>query len=176
MLLRTSKWRFSTSNSAGASVGLVGSEGGSVTLLDPEGKSVKFAYGALGASIGKGIQLPKIGKVQIPGIAGSSELFESKGLVLLAPTFQGSELSAQDICGACCFVEFAAGVVWGEGVYAMTFGMNPAAFAAVTFVPATAMRWILQSLKGYLLFRGTNFGLQGGASAASYVGYMRMVS
>jgi hypothetical protein len=176
MQFRESKWTFSTSNSAGASIGFFGGEGGSVTLRDPGGKDVKFGYGALGGTVGKGVQLPKIGKMNMPGITGSSESFQSLGVVLLAPTFQGSELTVQDICGACTFIEVSGGVAWGEAAYAMTFGMNPALFAAYPVVPAVAMKWIMQSVKGYLLFRGTNYGLQAGGSLGGFVGYMRAIS
>jgi hypothetical protein len=73
MHFRESKWTFSTSNSGGGSIGFFGGEAGSVTLRDPGGMDVKFAYGALGATFGKGVQLPKIGKMNTPGITGSSE-------------------------------------------------------------------------------------------------------
>jgi hypothetical protein len=176
MHFRESKWTFSTSNSGGGSIGFFGGEGGSVTLRDPGGMDVKFAYGALGATIGKGVQLPKIGKMNTPGITGSSESFPSSGLVLLAPSFRGSELTVQDICGACTFLEVSGGVAWGEAAYAMTFGINPALFAAYPVVPAAAIQWIMKSVKGYLLFRGMNYGLQAGGSLGSYVGYMRTIS
>ena len=67
MILRRSKWSFQTSNSGALSLGLLGTEGGTITLVDPKGKLVKFAYGAMGASVGRGFALPKLGKVSLPG-------------------------------------------------------------------------------------------------------------
>jgi len=96
---RVSRWEFVTSNSGG--LGFIGGEGGSVTLKEPGTKrEIKFIYGALGACVGVGVKLPKLGRVTLPGVSGSSELFTSGGLVTMSPFFTGSKLRADDIEGA----------------------------------------------------------------------------
>jgi hypothetical protein len=111
----------------------------------------------------------------MPGVTGSSELFDSGGAVFLAPGFPGKELTVNDISGACTFIEVSAGLTWGEAGYAMGFGMNPSLFAAFPLVPAYVTQSIIKDIKGYILFKGTNYGLQAGASAGAFVGYMREV-
>jgi hypothetical protein len=128
---RVSRWEFVTSNSGGLTVGFIGGEGGSVTLKEPGTKrEIKFIYGALGACVGVGVKLPKLGRVTLPGVSGSSELFTSGGLVTMSPFFTGSKLRADDIEGGCSFVEIGGGAAWGGAGYALTFGMNTAALHA----------------------------------------------
>lgn len=169
---RVSRWEFVTSNSGGLTVGFIGGEGGSVTLKEPGTKrDIKFIYGALGACVGVGVKLPKLGRVTLPGVTGSSELFTSGGLVTMSPFFTGRELRVDDIEGGCSFVEIGGGAAWGGAGYALTFGMNAATLAVGLTNPAM-LQYALSTARGYLLFAGVNFGLQAGIGAGSYVGYM----
>jgi hypothetical protein len=113
------------------------------------------------------------GSVTLVEPSGKNGKFESVGMVLLASAFQRTDFTVQDICGACFFVEASAGVAWGDAGYAMSFGINPALLAAYPVLPDKAMQWIEKSVKGHLLFRGTNYGLLAGGSLGGFVGYMR---
>jgi len=79
--LRTSAWTFETSNGGNLAAGIAAVEGGSITLNDPSGKSLKFYYAALGVGLGYGVKLPKLGRYQLPGASGSSEMMYSTGRV-----------------------------------------------------------------------------------------------
>jgi hypothetical protein len=161
-----------TSNSGGLTLGIIGGEGGSVTLKEPgTNRAIKFIYGALGACVGVGVRLPKLGRVTLPGATGSSELLTSGGLVTMSPFFSGTELRVDDIKGGCSFVEVGGGAAWGGAGYALTFGMNVAALAAGLTNPAL-LNYAQTTARGYLLFAGVNFGFQAGVGAGSYVGYM----
>jgi hypothetical protein len=104
MALRKSNWKFVTSNGGSLSIGLLSGEGGSVTLEEPgTRKQVKFCYGAFGGGLGVGVKLPKLGRVQLPGLVGSSESLTSLGAVYMTPQFPGSELTIENINGGCCF-------------------------------------------------------------------------
>jgi hypothetical protein len=96
----------------------------------------------------------------------------STGLVYMAPKFTGSELTQTDIEGGCLFGEATAALAWGHSGYVMSFGMDKALFAAGVMNPL-ARAYAHLSVKGYLLFRGWNYGLQGGLSGTSFMGYMR---
>ncbi|MEY4579486.1 MAG: hypothetical protein RL701_4189 [Pseudomonadota bacterium] len=96
--LRASKWEFVTSNGGGISIGMGAGEGGSITLKEPQArKDVKFYYGALGAGLSWGVKIPKLGKVHVPGVSGSSESFPSYGTLYLTPSFARSELTVADV-------------------------------------------------------------------------------
>lgn len=169
-LARASKWSFVTSNGGGVGVGFAAAEGGSITLNDPNTKvDTKFMYGGLGVGIGRGFKVPKIGRIHLPGITGSSESFPSSGNVWISQDFAGVELSASDIAGGCTFMETSGGVAWGHSGCLLTFGMNLALLANVAFSPGL-MTYALKSATGYLWFHGMNYGLQAGLGGASYVG------
>ena len=169
--LKQSKWMFDTSNGGNLAMGVIAAEGESITLKDPSGKTVKFYYAALGVGLGVGVALPKLGKFQLPGASGSSELMYSAGSVYMSPEFHGAELTVTDIQGGCLFGEASAALTWGHGGYVMSFGMNMALFGAGVLNPL-ARAYAHQSVKGYLLFHGYNYGLQAGASVGSFMGYM----
>ena len=170
--LKDSKWTFETSNGGNLAAGIVAVEGGSITLKDPSGKQVKFHYGAIGIGLGYGLKLPKLGRFQLPSGAGSSEVMYSAGTVYMAPEFKGEELAVSDIEGGCLFGEATAALAWGHSGYVMSFGMNTALFGAGVLNPL-ARAHAHQSVRGYLLFHGNNYGLQGGLGATSFMGYMR---
>jgi hypothetical protein len=169
---RKSQWEFKTSNSGGLGVGIIAAEGGSVTLTEPGTRTlVKFYYGSIGAGLSFGVKLPKIGRVQIPGVSGSSEQFKSGGLVYMSRDFSAKELTIRDIRGGCFFAEASAGLAWGGAAYAMAFGMNPALLAA-SVMNSLFVEHAIRSATGYLRFRGMNFGLQGGFGGAGYLGML----
>jgi len=170
--LRESKWTFETSNGGNLGAGIVAVEGGSVTLKDPSGIIVKFHYGAIGVGLGFGVKLPKLGRFQLPTSSGSSEMMYSAGTVYMSPEFKGDELTVADIEGGCLFGEATAALAWGHSGYVMSFGMNKALFAAGVLNPL-ARAHAHQSVRGYLVFHGNNYGLQGGVGATSFMGYMR---
>jgi hypothetical protein len=170
-----SAWEFKTSNSGGLGVGVVAAEGGSVTLVDPNsGRLVKAYYGSVGAGISLGVKLPKLGRGHLPGMSGSSEELPSHGSVYLSRSFGGKDLVLTDFNGACCFLELAFGLVWGNARYAMTFGMNPAALVAGT-LNGHAMSYALETAKGHLVFDGWSFGLQAGAGVTGFMGMITAV-
>jgi hypothetical protein len=90
----------------------------------------------------------------------------------MAPQFRGNELNASDFVGGCCFLEITGGVAWGYAVYAMGFGMTFASIIAGA-TSSMAMGHAIGSSNGYILFRGMNYGLQGGFGAGSFFGLMR---
>jgi hypothetical protein len=96
----------------------------------------------------------------------------SKGRVYMAPEFKGSELTQDDLEGGCLFGEATAALAWGHSGYVMSFGMNKTLFAAGVMNPL-ARAYAHLSVKGYLLFHGYNYGLQGGGGVTSFMGYMR---
>lgn len=175
-LARKSEWSFTTSNGGGVSAGIVGAEGGSVTLNNPTtNQNVRFAYGALGAGLGLGIKLPKLGRVHLPFVsAGSSESFDSRGRVFMAREFVGQELTVRDFCGGCYFIEVSGGLVWGGAGYAMMFGMNPALLAAAALPnnPFFSVDRAIATAKGYIVFAGVNFGVQASIGVTGFLGLM----
>jgi hypothetical protein len=132
---RESKWTFNTCNGLSIGAGIVAGEAGTITLNEPNGGKVKFYLGGLGVGFSWGVKLPKlkIPKINAPKISGgtgSIEALTSRGLVYVAPTFGGQELTRHDIRGGCCFLEGTAGLAWGVAGDAMIFGMNPILLAA----------------------------------------------
>jgi hypothetical protein len=172
---RPSGWTFKTSNGGGLSAGLFGGEGGSVTLLEPKtGRPVVFYYAALGFGLSAGVKLPKLGKLQTPGIAGSSESFTSMGQVYMNGQFHKPELTVEDINGGCTFLELSVGAAWGTAGYAMVFGMNTAQFLTAmagssNFSPYAGR----DTSTGMLVFGGLTFGLQAGGGITSFAGVLR---
>jgi len=169
--LRKSKWEFNTSNGAGLSVGVVGAEGGSVTLKDPHGKPVVFYYGAVGAGLSFGVKLPKLGKIKLPGLAGSTEDFPSGGVLYISPMFTREELTVDDINGGCMFLEVGGGIAWGGAAYSMACGMNQAAMLSGIAQPGL-LAHALNTATGYMVFAGANYGLQAGIGVTQFVGAM----
>lgn len=173
---RPSDWIFKTSNGGGLSVGLFGGEGGTITLGEPKtGRLVVFRYAAVGVGLSAGFKLPKLGKLQLPGLTGSSESFTSVGKVYMSGQFHKPELSVDDISGGCTFIELSAGVAWGEAGYAMVFGMNTAQFLRALLASGSGAIFADDTSTGILLFRGTNFGLQAGGGITSYAGILSAV-
>ena len=169
---RKSKWEFITSNGGALSLGIAGAEGGSVTLEEPQTKRrVTFYYGALGVGPSFGVKLPKIGKMKMPGVTGSSESFTSAGLVYMTREYSGKELKERDIGGGFCFVEVGGGAAWGGAAYAKIFGMDDALVAASPLNPAF-LRLAKESATGYLLFGGATFGMQAGGGLSGFAGVM----
>jgi hypothetical protein len=169
--LRLSKWTFSTSNGGNLAVGVAAAEGGSITLMDPDNKPIKFYYAALGIGVGVGIKMPKLGKFKLPGTSGSSESMSSYGTVYISPDFNRSELTASDIEGACLFGEATAALAWGHSGYVMSFGLSTSAHSASILDPLSRA-YGHQRANGYLRFHGFNYGLQAGLSATAFLGYM----
>ena len=169
--IRRSKWEFNTSNGAGLSMGIVGAEGGSVTLKDPQGKPTVFYYGAVGAGLSVGVKLPKLGKIKLPGLTGSSEQFTSGGLLYMSPMFSRDELTVDDINGGCMFLEVGAESLGEVPRTPWAFGMNEAAMFSGILQPALLIH-ALSTAVGYMVFAGTNYGLQAGLGVSEFVGVM----
>ena len=171
--LRDSKWIFDTSNGGGASSGILGVEGGTITLLEPVTKGkVRFAYGALGAGFTVGFKIPKLGRLD--GYSGSSESMPSYGRVTMNGDFPRDELTVADINGVCCFAEANTGIAWGHSGYVLQFGIHRASFGA-GLGSSMLMPIALNTANGCLMFHGWNFGMQAGFGGTGYAGYLHAI-
>jgi len=184
--VNASQWKYVTASSGGLNILFAAGSGGSITLQDPQGKSESFRYGGLGAGIGFGARLPRLGKVNIAirgksvGGAGALEAFPSTGQVFVSDAIANRDLTRDDITGVCVFMEVSAGLIAGGSASAMLFGLDPKLLAismAVSATPAGAVlgplvmqRQLLQSAKGALVMAGVNAGVQAGGSGAIYLG------
>jgi hypothetical protein len=174
-----SGWTFKTSSTAGFGVEFVGVSGGSIDLKDPEGRTVAFRYGAVGAGLSHGLRLPKIGKVQlkVKGKAVGGTIapasFQNGGVVYVLDTLARPELTRSDITGVCMFLEVFGGVIGGGSATAMLFGMNPAFLVGIAAMPLISVPFqmqLLSSATGILLMAGFNVGLVAGLGGGAFVG------
>lgn len=177
---KESAWTFETSASGGVGVSFVAAEGGAFYLRDPKNKRVVLRFGAVGAGLSWGLRLPKLGKINLPKIKGKSvggvvapAAFPCTGKIYILDSFGGSELTRQDITGACVFAEVYAGAVAGGSSAAILFGMNPAWLAGFALGPIAipiAEAMLVRGAKGMLLTAGLNVGLVAGAGVGGFIG------
>ncbi|MEI6705690.1 MAG: hypothetical protein WCK96_01000 [Methylococcales bacterium] len=184
---KTSAWQFVTSSTGGIGVEFFAAEGGQIYLNDPSGSLRTFTYGVAGGGLSIGFKLPKIGKLQIPvkgasvGGVGAPASFPNTGCLYILSSFDGDELTYNDISGVCGLVEIGGGLIAGASSTAMLLGMNPKWMAATVVAMASplsqslmplAYKKLIESATSLLLMAGVNAGVQGGAGIIGCTGYL----
>jgi hypothetical protein len=171
---KLSRWEFITWASGGVGVGLVAASGGKVVLKSPQGTEVDFYYGGIGAGLGAGFKLPKLGRVTIPKLKGTATVgptpFPSTGSVAITTDFEGDELTESNIRGLCCFAEAGGGLIGGGSGTAMLLNLDPKRLPLL--ISPVFAQYFFDSADAVLLMAGLNVGLQAGGGIAGLIGYL----
>ena len=147
--LRASAWKYGTAAGGGLAFGLLAGSGGSSTLISPAGEYVvlRYAGGGLGSRCRRqtGAARPRHqSDPQDQGRStsgtGASEDFTSRGLIFIADSIAGRDLTISDFRGPCVYVELSTGLIAGGSGTGMLFGLDPTLFALVGAVGATTVR------------------------------------
>lgn len=186
--LRKSGWTFSDESAIAATFGFVGAGFATIELKNPMNNSpVKFYYQYAGGGFGYGVKA---------GYSGPDD-FRSSGKVWMLDTFQGKELTADDISGVCLFIEASInGVPTGPKTNYQTIGASATAMlmgidykkipdeiysialaAAVggnpiIFDSAEKIGWFKSSAKAFLIMAGAQMGYNIGAEMLGSIGYV----
>jgi hypothetical protein len=83
-------------------------------------------------------------------------------------------LRSRTSTGVVALPELSIGAAWGASGYAMEVGMNLAALAAGA-ANAFALQYAHHTATAFIVFGGSNFGLQAGAGLSSYTGMIHDV-
>ena len=179
---KKSAWEFVTSSTGGIGIEFLAAEGGKIYMNDPTGSLKTFDFGVVGLGLSAGFKLPKIGKLHIPikgkSVAGvgAPASFPNTGQLYVLESFEGDELSFNDICGVCGLVEVGGGLVGGGSATAMLLGMElkwaAGCIAAGPLSTYCYMR-LIESANALLLMAGTNVGFQAGGGVIGCTGYLR---
>jgi hypothetical protein len=106
---KASGWTFGGSSSFGASVAYVSGEEGHIHLNDPSGSDVGFWYLMLGGGVSEAVF-----KIPFSITAAPSSLL-STGKVYVTQSFNGSDLTREDLSGMFIARELSGGMLWGGG-------------------------------------------------------------
>lgn len=133
-MLAGSKWKFSTSGSAGFSLDVVAVSGGVIDFIDPDEKTESFHFGGIGAGFGTpGIKIPKFGSFlsriisgRFLNSSGSTTEQMNKGVLFKTGLIGERELTRSDIVGACVIAELGISLpVQGRTATVILMGMDP---------------------------------------------------
>lgn len=175
---RESKWQFETAGNGGINIDVLAINGGEIILDDPSHAAVKFHFGGIGAGIGLGLKLPKVGKIELKPLGKSitgtvgPEAFPNHGTVYITEHFKGDELTRENLTGACLFADGGLGLIAGYSSTILLMGIDPARLSAALAFPALGLILGGAEPNAVLVIRGPNVGIQGGGGVAGYVGYL----
>jgi hypothetical protein len=164
-MLRKSSWKFDTSWSGGVSAGFFAATTGTLYFKDPTGFDVEFSYLAGGVGWGVGVK-----GIKQSGSASSTDL-HSEGTLYMLPSFNGKELSREDISGVCEFIDVSAAYVVGKAATVMRLGGDAKLLPFSLLPPASeGHQAYLNSFKAMVTMSCHIAGAGGGVYA--YGGYL----
>ena len=179
-----SKWTFSTSGGGGLSIDVVAASGGTLEFNDPNRQPVRFHFGALGAGLGFGVKIPKLGGLigkllSSRSVSGSGSTFamRNEGVIFQTDVTRGRELTRGDFTGVCVIGEIGGSTpLYGLSGTVYLFNINKLTLALMLTNSSIASTQMALGLippltpSAVLLADGDTRGL--GLGVAGYLGYV----